>query len=567
MYRIPIEAYNKLMRGERPLTYVLIHTHFGYRAIAAKELSKIFDTILVNVADGTVTAGGTSTAGSASMGIIDKSGRLLSISGLERSLQPQYTDFLTAWQRKDLQHIVIELDNIDQYYSRILPKEPFLSRDIYVYVGFEDLPFMTHHCLFKGYITSVNKNDVLIIEADEKMNGLSDTWYLPRAGRYSAPKNTNDRLPYPYGDLTDGTSGNWILPCINTAAYVYCYAAFAVMTVAEGNSINIYADGTLVSPANYTFNASNNYEGKGTIATITFSSDQGNAVISARGKGKAASGILMENVVDQIYDVLTVENSFSPSIFESTLKARARAIFTANSYKAAGVINSDINYWEMLQKMMSSFLGSAYLNGSGDLCLEIDDGLIRQTLFAGIISRSDADFEAEDELLSNLINQCPASYAYDYVNGSNFKSHTDETAHANLKSQSIFEKQTPNEPYPFYWCRDLTTVQAIQDIIVDKFNRPMTPALITDKTLKNIHVDVGDVVIYSAERLYDDDGYPLYNHLWKVLSVSPDTMNNSQTFRVLQTGYYLIEAYIADGSIKADGLTKAGGSRDLKNIY
>ncbi|HPZ00287.1 MAG TPA: hypothetical protein PLS28_02330 [Clostridiales bacterium] len=116
---------------------------------------------------------------------------------------------------------------------------------------------------------------------------LNDTYYLSRSGRYNNPLNTNDRLPIVYGDLTDGTSGNWILPCIDTVNHVYCYADHEVLSVADGNSVSIYKDGVLVDPGDYVFDESDNYEFEGTIAKITFSTDQGNAVISARGKGKA----------------------------------------------------------------------------------------------------------------------------------------------------------------------------------------------------------------------------------------------------------------------------------------
>jgi len=203
---------------------------------------------------------------------------------------------------------------------------------------------------------------------------LDDTFYLPRAGRYSNAKSANDPLPLVYGDLTDGSEGIWVLPCIDTVNFVYCYAGHAVQSIAEGNSINIYADGVLVDPANYSFNESIDYEGKGLIATIAFTVDQANTVIAARGKGKVSAGVLMENIIDMVDDFLTVEGGFDPSVFEATFKAQARAKFEAQGYKAAGIIQEDDSFWDIIIEMMGSFLGSAYRNGSGQLVLDIDDG-------------------------------------------------------------------------------------------------------------------------------------------------------------------------------------------------
>jgi hypothetical protein len=387
-------------------------------------------------------------------------------------------------------------------------------------------------------------------------------FYLNRASRYSAPLNGNDRLPLVYGDLTDGTNGIWKLPCIDTANFVYCFAGHAVLTVAGGNSINIYANGVLVNPANYTFNASNNYESEGNIATITFTSDQGNAVVTARGKGKVLTGTtLMENIVDIVNDFLTVENDFTSALYEANYKARASQIFTAQAYKAAGVVDQDCIIWDAIVEMMASFLGSVYLDGDGDLVLDIDDGNISQ-YGATIIRKSDASLVDAKIRLANIVNQCPAHYAYSYAAGE-FKSETNDTAHADIASQGIYGVREPNTPYQFYWCRDLTSVQTIQDIIVAKLKDPIYEIEIECNTLKQIHVDQGDVLIYGPDSLYDADGLHLLNNYWRAISVAPDFSGSKIKFRALQTAFFLTIAYLADGSHLADGSVKAGGNRDM----
>ncbi len=394
---------------------------------------------------------------------------------------------------------------------------------------------------------------------------LTDTFYLNRAGRYADPMNTNDRLPLVYGDLTDGVEGIWQLPCIDTVNFVYCFAAFPVLSVANGNSINIYADGVLVNPANYAFDEDNNYESEGQIATITFTSDQANAVITARGKGKVLTGTtLMENIIDIVNDFLTVQNNFTADLFESTAKAKASQVFTASTYSAAGVIVEDGVIWDIIIEMMASFLGSAYLNGLGELILEIDDGTM-SLYSATIIRKGEATLIDTRQRLVNIINQCPAHYAYNYDSGE-FKRETNTAAHVDAISQGIHGVREPNTPLQLYWCRNITDAQAVQDVVVGRFKDPIYEIEIEDETLKHFNIDVGGYFVHSVDSLYDKTGNQMLNHYWRTISVRPDFSKAKIGFRALQTPYYLTMAYLLDGSFLLDGSVKLGGDRDT-TIY
>jgi hypothetical protein len=524
VYRLPIATHNRIQYGEIPVVYCVIETHMGSRVYAEKEVTATIS------------------------GALEASARVLSFGSFERTLQPKKDDVLAAYEGKQIQHISLTLDNADRYFSRLMAKEPFLGRTITVKVGFEDEAETNHISLFKGVITEVFPLPELIIEADERSGTgtlyLSDTYYLPRTSRYANPLNGNDRLPIVYGDLTDGTEGVWQIPCIDTANHIYAYAGHPVLSAAGGNTVSVYVDGVLQS-SGYTFSESNNVESLGNIATITFTADQGNSIVTVRGKGKVTTGTtLMENIIDIVYDFLTVENSFTSGLFEPTYKARASQIFTAGSYKAAGVITDDATYWDIVIQMMSSFLGSAYLNGAGELVLEIDDGTIVQSP-TDVIPRGEINLIDAAMRLENVINQCPMNYSYSYV-VQEFRRQTNDSAHADLASQGIYGVREPNTPYQCYWCRDLTTVQAVQDIIVGKFKRPVYEIEIEDITLKRIHMDIGDTVACTIDSLYDETGSPLYNQYWKLISVSPDFDGNSIRFRALQTPYYML----------------SGGSRD-----
>ena len=167
MYRIPIRFHRRLDRGEVPITYVLIETHLGYRAYAGKEMSRVFD-ISGFIADGSHLADGSITAGNLTIGLIDKGARVLSFGSLERTIQPKKDDLLTAYSGKQLQHVSIELDNVDDYFARLIAQEPFLGRPISIRSGFEADGYMTHIGLFTGIISEISMLDVMTLEADER---------------------------------------------------------------------------------------------------------------------------------------------------------------------------------------------------------------------------------------------------------------------------------------------------------------------------------------------------------------------------------------------------------------
>jgi hypothetical protein len=355
----------------------------------------------------------------------------------------------------------------------------------------------------------------------------------------SAPATDHPKLPIGYGDMTDGLSGIWELPIIDHLTYTYAFLGHEVISMANGNNVTIYADGVPLAASNYAFDELNDYQGLGTISTITFTSDRSATVITAQGKGKPTTtggSVLIDNIIDIIYDFLTVENDFTSSLFDASMKARSKQVFTAQAYKAAGVINSEKVIWDIITEMMASFLGNAYLDGSGNLSLEIDDGTVNQTgntIIAYGITLNEAKMRLE-----NLINQCPAKYRYNYID-SEFKGETDSTDHADLASQGIYGVRKPTESYQFYWCRDLTSIQKMQDIIVNKLKDPLYEIDIEDLSLKYMDLDLGSFFAMTADSLYDEKGSPLYNQIWKVLSVSPDFSNDKIVFRALQTPYYM----------------------------
>lgn len=574
MYRTPLTLHKGLQQGELPIVYLLINTPMGWRGYSTKEINAGFSEDDPHLADGSVTADGSHTAGSGDYGMLDLQGRIIQIGRLSRTIAPSNSNILGAYNNRQLQHLSFTLADHDDYFTKMLPSEPFIGSEVRVYVGYDDSPHSEHLRIFNGKISDISVTQTGIeIDAEERLT-LNDTYYLNRAGRYSDPLYSNDRLPIVYGDLTDGSLGNWILPCIDNDGGgmnpVYCFAGHEVLSAANGNTITIYENDLELNGALYTFDEANNYEGLGTIATVTFTSPKTGSIITARGMGKpttSGGATLMENIVDIIYDFLTVHNDLTASDFNATKKAKASATFTDQSYKAAGVIHEDIGYWTLLQQMIGSFFGSCYLDANNLLCLDIDTGTVNEKDKVAIFRMSDINFKNASQAVENLVNQCPASYGYDYARGNEFLYHTDDSAHGDAISQSVYGVSKPSQPYRFYWCRDLTTVNAIQDIIVAKLKNPLWIVQFDDRTLKNIHVDVGDLIVATILRLYDRNGDQYINHLFRVTGVRPDLKKKSITYTVEDTGQFAyIKAYLADGAHTAGGTIHAGSDRDM-TIY
>ena len=167
MYRTSINFHNRLMRGEVPISYIVIETHMGYRAYAEKELGAVFD-VLGYIADGTYLADGSITAGDVGAGVIEKSARVISFGSFERSLQSQKEDVLGSYQSKTLQSMSIEMDNADGMFAKLIASEPFIGRPLKYYVGFEALSQSDHLKVFSGIITEMTVLKSLTLEVNEE---------------------------------------------------------------------------------------------------------------------------------------------------------------------------------------------------------------------------------------------------------------------------------------------------------------------------------------------------------------------------------------------------------------
>lgn len=374
---------------------------------------------------------------------------------------------------------------------------------------------------------------------------LSKYYYLPRAGQFANCLNSNDRLPIVYGDLTDGNLGNWISPCIDSTNYVYCYAAHPCLSTALGNSINVYVDNALKDPSTYTYSTGNStYAG---YATIKFVASQGDGKVTIRGKGMDSGGVLIENIIEIGQDFLLNEVGISSTQFDDASCEVALARFDASSYVAAGAITEDAPAWTIIQQMIGSFNGMAFYNNEKKLVIDFDPGGTNPQYVPTIIRKSDIANITAKHTISNLINRCPVSFAYNYA-AKEFRRYTNTDAYADLISEENYGSQTPTSPLSLYWIRSLTMAQKIQDVIVGLWSNPVWEISLKEIALKNINLDVGDIISLTIDFLYGHDGDILYNENFKITSIVPDPQRQLVSFRAMDQGNCFTTAKIFDGT-------------------
>lgn len=401
------------------------------------------------------------------------------------------------------------------------------------------------------------------------MSLVSDEFRLKRAWNYSQPRVPADLLPVVYGTMSGGSGGLWACPCISTAGYVYAVAGHPVLSPAQGNAVTVYGkDGAVISAGDYTFAASNDYEGQGAIATLTFTSDQSaKEPISIRCQGKSSAGELIENPADIVEDFLVNLAGFKSEDIDQTWLGWARSAAQASGLKLSGLIDQNQTVGAVLSGMLFPW-GDWWRDKDGRIRLRIEagPGSYSETGVAGYFPARVTEEARIEAAADALVNQAEAEYGYNFLRR-DFEAGDDGASSANPLSQSVYGVR--KRRFQLKWVRETGVAQEIQANLVARFKTPALIVTLRDQGCKNIRLERGDLVAVSLSWFYDQDRLPLANQLMKVLEVETDFINGRMNFRLqgLGRGLYLTEAYPADGSRLAGGSARAGGDRDRTEYY
>lgn len=402
---------------------------------------------------------------------------------------------------------------------------------------------------------------------------LNDLFILPRAGRYANPEREAAALPLVYGDLTDGSAGIWELPQIDTTpgAKVFCFAGHPVLSAAGGNSVSLYDDDGLIAPGEYTFDESNDFEAQGAISTASFTVDP-NGAVKARGKGKASGSTLIENPISVAEDILVnvIGLGVSADVFDATALEDARERAASAAYKAAGVIQEDFSPGEAIQQVLASFLGTWFLRKDRKVFIFLESELssagslpFKDSMQGFIVARQRGEAAVGPRRREEIINRPAAFYRFNYAEGE-FSGFDDGTAEQDLLSVGVHGALGRTDgPFEMKWVRDLTTLQAVQAVIVSLFKNSPRVFEVEQKGETLLGLERADHVSLSLDFAKDPlNRSDLRNQICRVLSKEYDHQAGSLRLRLLDTRFFLTDPCVADGSCAADGSRKAGNDRD-----
>ena len=323
-------------------------------------------------------------------------------------------------------------------------------------------------------------------------------------------------LPHVYGDLTENSDGGvWVCPCIDTVNFVYCAAAWPVLSVANGNVVSVYANGVLQS-SGYTFDEDNDYELKGRIAIIDFTSAPAEPVtVRMMGKPTTDGGaVLMDSPVDIVEDWLDYctwllgRDSWEKDT-NNFLQAANRAL--ANNYTASGVIqqNSTIGYY--LQNILNSFWGAFRFNAEGKVQLFFKS-LVDETIPHARLDEHEAIELSVKKDITQVINHIIVNYAISYSqidrrfkNGgdpSYFRT-ADEISGANTSSILLYGARS--ETLNFEWNRNTQSIENIQAALLAAFDEPEFIVTYFGQDFQFIPLEIGDQIQATLSLVRGDD--------------------------------------------------------------
>lgn len=398
--------------------------------------------------------------------------------------------------------------------------------------------------------------------ADLTKQRLADTFRVPRASRYSAPENGGAALPLPYGDMStiQGVDrGVYLCPKIDTAgAGTYCVAGFAIV----GN-VSLFDRDGLIPGGEYTLNLSNDYQGKGVIATAAFSVAP-NQFAEAICKGrKDGAGALIENPALLAEEMLLNLWGFTDQDVDQRTLSLAYERMAALGYKAAGVIQEDHAPQEVLQSLLGNFLASFQVDSAGRAAFSVLGQETAAPVPALVVPSREIRARRETDLAS-VVNQVPILYGknFSFLDG-RMKRQDDGAATKDAASQKLYGARLPAQGrLSLEWVRDQTVARAIQSRIVERMKEPARTVTLTDESLRSIQLEEGDYVSFTIPWLRTEHLEKMINQIGQVLSVSTDLNAQSVTLKLRDTGYFLTTAKVLDGSWTLGGGTLLGARRD-----
>jgi len=358
---------------------------------------------------------------------------------------------------------------------------------------------------------------------------VQDTYKLGRAWRYANPRMSTDYLPVVYGDMKGGNYGLWVCPCIDTINFYYLIADHTILSAGNGNAFTVYdRDNAVIDPAGYTIVDDHTDENGKHVAIINFAGDQAtNEPISIRCQGKNDGASLIENPIDIIEDFVVNLTGGASADFNAFALRKAKNVCTG--YKAAGLIDGDRTIGFTLSEILYSFHGEWWKNHQDKIVITMHTIDQVYDWKGEYLERNIKNLTAtRDE--KNLCNQAEVEYCYNYK-ARKYEEGDDGSSTKDALSQNVHGAKIKG--YYFKWCRDATTIAAVQAIIVNRLKNPVWLIKFDEITLRNLHFEKGDFVLLNHSALYDTQQEAFANRIVQLLGKVTDFSKKTITFDLI----------------------------------
>jgi hypothetical protein len=516
----------------------------------------------------------------ADAGIIEQEARIESFGSLTQNTSINFKNIIGSFSSAELGAITFTLDNKDEHFSAMFGDdlgESFLNQTAEIIQGFQGLAYGDYIPLFRGTIIDEQLDDNKVrLTAEALSSTLYESYILTKADIYSSPSQSNDVLPLVFGDCTENTGEQGIVkaPCIDTGNDVYCLAGHPILS--SGNSITLYDDDGAIDAGDYTVTYSGDYESTGiTIAYVTFSVAPTGDVFWKGSGAVDSSGTLITNPVKVCEKILSLAGD--STAFDDTSYAIACNHSDDQGFTCAGVIIADNPLAYHLTDVLSSFLGSWFINAYQEIVIKFDTNRGEYYNTAGVLRESREKLINGTRSRSNIINQPAVDYGISfakidrrYKNDAltNYLQTNDGSTYVPTLSYIKYGYRKPEPSLSFNWTRNDTTIATIQQHIVDYYADPLWIYTWNEIGLDTLYLEPGDTVLFSWRQRRDSNGDDLANQIGRIMNVRRDLDNFEMGFTFYDTGNYLLSTPDTYNGTRyvGDGLT-FGGDRDTGDVY
>ncbi len=568
------QAFLDAQKVEEPLALLFLQSRIGRRVygVHTPTHEQMGSSGGLIVYDGTATIGDDTVFGSTAV-VIDWGDLALSFGSLRETLTPDGADLLTSLAGSEIPNMSFTLNNTEGDFSEMLTQESFLGQAALLRVGYPSLAYQDWLTVYTGVVSqqTLTQQEFAIQTTAGQLYSLYETVYLGKASRYTTPENDTDILPVVYGD-NRADHGVWKTVCIDTVNFHYFIADHAILSVANGNTVRVFDSDKNEMTTGYTLYTSGTDENGDTIAYLDFTADpEGDIYVSA--KGKADSGVLIDNPVDILTDLLDL---YLPDVLRNASAfATARMLAEQEALTAGGILLQDQPPASYLQSLCASFLADWWTNAEGEILVSFDAVSESTYNIAGFLVH-EAEYTDDptiEESLDNICNQAAVYYAKRYTtidrrttSGARlgeYDGFDDGTATKDALSQVQYGVQ--QREFQLDWVRSAAVAAVIQAQIITRYKDPLHLVTLTENAFVNAACTRGDYVVGSVGALRDEEGLPLKNQIWKVLEIDKHYDNFTIGYFLQDTGQYWAEPPIVYDGTSSIG-SYPGRVRDRRDL-